>query len=647
MPLVADGLTERVVSVDVFDTLLHRTPVSERRRLSLVARRFVRIGNFPVPPAPDLVHHARTEAQRFAYRSLDVAGSGGEVRIETILTRQLALLGLPQRLLGTLLRAEIETEKVLLRPNRALCRRLLSLRAQGVRTIAISDTGLPGWAVEELIRAVTGAEPVERVYSSADMGLTKRRGDIFAAVAEREGVSVTSLCHVGDDMRADLEMPAQAGASAKHVPRSRTHILRRRSDGAWFTMWRPRRRRVSHSEAESTAEQFGRDVIGPVLAEYCLRLWSYLASVQPGQDAVALFCARGGLNLRVVFEAFLLRTALPLELPRRDFMVSRLVALRSALAVRADAAFDELLREFAGASLADVARALTQRDCAFGPEWAAPFRPDALWSLMQTTAPGADVYAALTTQNERFTAHLRDVIVNASRVVLCDTGLYGSTLRMLAAGYPDRAWECVLFARCNYKAFSASHFPHAVGLVVEQDGYTPLARRSAILRYWQLVEHILEPDLPSVTTFSLGPGGHVASNLEVDAWRERLGAAGAPLLHGALTYVEALPRGDWFERVLADAERGWTELRRAILFPTAMDVYRLTVGPRSIDLGRPDKVDTSRAKGRPPRSAYASVRDSHWREGSVSELCGAWQKPLLIALEVAQIARAVRRAAAR
>jgi hypothetical protein len=161
-----------LVSVDVFDTLLLRRPLSERRRMSLAAAVFAERPGLPRGLAAATVLHARLEAQRFAYRALDLGRNGGEVRIESILERQLALLGLPRTLLAALLRVEIDIEKAALRADRQLCEQLATLRARGRRTIAVSDTALPGWAVAELDplgeRARAGGAGLQQRRSGAD-----------------------------------------------------------------------------------------------------------------------------------------------------------------------------------------------------------------------------------------------------------------------------------------------------------------------------------------------------------------------------------------------------------------------------------------------------------------------------------------------
>ena len=55
---------------------------------------------------------------------------------------------------------------------------------------------------------------IAAVYSSADLGLTKHRGGVFAAVAER-------ILHIGDNYQVDVRMAQHAGWHAVHLPRHR------------------------------------------------------------------------------------------------------------------------------------------------------------------------------------------------------------------------------------------------------------------------------------------------------------------------------------------------------------------------------------------------------------------------------------------
>ena len=105
-------------------------------------------------------------------------------------------------------------------------------RRAGTRIIAISDTTLPSERVSELIQHFHGAELVDRVYSSADHGLTKRDGGLFVAVAQAENIPLNQLVHIGDDLLADVRIPSAKGIAVHHTPRGAYRRYLRSADGA-------------------------------------------------------------------------------------------------------------------------------------------------------------------------------------------------------------------------------------------------------------------------------------------------------------------------------------------------------------------------------------------------------------------------------
>ena len=362
------------------------------------------------------------------------------------------------------------------------------------------------------------------------------------------------------------------------------------------------------------AEDFGRAVLGPVFGEFALRLHLLLLGLETPQDTKLLFCARGGLRLRLIYEAFLEAAELTCPVAYGDLMVSRLIAARTALARGSAEAYEELGREFRGDTLGRVVRALTQRDLLAGEDGEAPFTPQALERLFtEEGALGRAVRAELAEQNRLFDQHLSASAGGARRVILCDTGLYGSTLRLLQAGRPERDWSCALFARSNYKGFSERHFPATVGLCVESSGYRPTEPRTAVLRYWHLIESSLEPDLPSVARFA-AVDGEARANLVTPGWEDKLAGQPGEPFSGVMAYLRTLPRRRAGEQIYADAPAAWRRLHDAIVWPGPKDRQTLSAGRRSSDFGREDTVAVIRAGG---ARRLREVQGSLWREGAV------------------------------
>lgn len=627
-----DGV--ELVSTDLFDTLLLRTLRSERARIVAGERSFARrLAEQGLPVKETWLVEARLEAQRLAYRALDMAGQDGEVALSEVIGRQVAILGLPAALCETRLAIEIAVEKESLRPNQRLAALLRRCRSEGRRVVAISDIGLSTSALEALVSHFHDDQLLDRIYSSADLGLTKRRGGLFNAVLAAEGIEAGKVLHIGDDRLADHVVPSALGLRTLHVPRPQLRRRLSRLHGGTSELGRAIRKRQILADASlldaSDPHVFGRKVLGPIVAEFCLAIWLYADEAGKRDDAALLFCARGGLGIRAAFERVAKSLKLPLAVARENLMISRLVAARAAVMARSRAALDELGREFCDSSFADVACALSGEDHELPPPWREPFAPARFFALLDSPT-GAAVAGAIDRQNELFRRHLVAASGGANRIILCDTGLYGSTQRLLAAGLPELNFETIQLARCNYKGFSEDHFPRVVGLAVERNRYSPFAVRSTVLRYWQLIESLFEPVIPSVSFFAQDGSGNVTCNAGNIAFGAVDLLAGNALLAGALAYIDGIGDGT---AIMVDAARAWPRLRQAVTRPVEADLEALAIGERSVDFGRTGTVGDGGVLPGGPLSRLASIRTQLWREGAIVRAFPRSRWPLLTAVE--------------
>lgn len=395
-----------------------------------------------------------------------------------------------------------------------------------------------------------------------------------------------------------------------------------------------------------TPEEFGRTVLGPVVAEFCQRLWAFASFLDRPEDTALLFCARGGLRLQLAYERFCARTGRPSPAVVRPLMVSRVAAVRPSLVRAMDGARDDLLPaasaalsfEFSQVTLGSAAVALAGvSPTSDRARFETPFAPSTFMRLLRDPA-GRGVAEALREQAALFERHLRDMLGGRAHAALVDTGLYGTTRQVLAEGVPDLWVSSPLVAR-SFRP--GSEHPAAFGLCVEATCYEPWRRRTVLLRYWQFVEWLFEPQLPSVRTFHMD-SGTVHSNLETPGWQRRVEPEPGTAFAGVMAYLDELSE-DGGEQLVADADRAWSELRRAIVWPHRQDAAVLAVGQRSHDFGL-EGTWTARPWQSPIRTLRGS---SMWREGEAA-LSGPYRWPLLAGIEVAHGTRAlVRLASAR
>ncbi|KYH44970.1 hypothetical protein [Branchiibius sp. NY16-3462-2] len=387
-------------------------------------------------------------------------------------------------------------------------------------------------------------------------------------------------------------------------------------------------------------EEFGRTVLGPIVADFCLRLWD-LQSLLPDPDRfAALFCARGGLRMNLCFQHFCAATKLTPAIAGSDFMVSRLVALRAALVeplesgVLGPAAAAALHYEFERGGLQPAVNAICGIDTP-SDETTSTTGTQILEALRSPAFRDA-AHAAITDQTALFQTHLQQVSGARRHIMLVDTGLYGTTGQLLAEAFPDVTFSTALMARSFRPLRGATAVP-SYGLLTESADYRVEFAHTALLRYWQYIEWLFEPELPSVRTFAPGPDGPV-SNLQRDGYRARIQPTAQTAFAGVVSYLDDLPT-DSATRLAQDVPAAWRRFQRALVLPDARAVDALMIGVRSHDFGR-DETWHLRAWNGP----LAALRGSSmWREGEITRSGTKLRIPLLLGVEAAYVARRVHR----
>lgn len=390
----------------------------------------------------------------------------------------------------------------------------------------------------------------------------------------------------------------------------------------------------------AASERFGFEVMGPIYAEFCLRLWSIETMVEEPEKTALLFCARGGLRMQLGYERFLAATGLPSRVSAAPLMVSRAVAIRGSLMRSIRDERSELLpfaatvigHEFSSQTVRGVGSALAGLDPgSLNVAWEIPCTPSGLAALLRHT-DGESIVAALDDQEALFSRHLRDAMNGQPRGILVDTGFYGTTRELIAEGHPEVDLGSVMLAR-SFRPGYPREGARSTGLLVEAESYNPFRRRTTLLRYWHFVEWLFEPELPTVRTFRQ-EDGDVRSNLEVADWEVWVNPSSGTAFNGVLRYLDQLP-GPPGMRVVRDAGEAWTQLHRAIIWPDRNAALALAVGRRTHGFGREGSWTA-----RPWRGPLAALRGSTmWREGEVAHSGTPLRLPMLFAIEAAYVLR--------
>jgi hypothetical protein len=377
--------------------------------------------------------------------------------------------------------------------------------------------------------------------------------------------------------------------------------------------------KTATSESHGQRWAFGYAVMGPILADMLRRLYAYWHASPSSQGSIVFFCARGGLVLRRLLELFARSVCLNLQVQCEDFMVSRLAAFRAAFQVDPLAVGPLIEMEFAGRTCAEAAHALADMAPEDDTRWGAPFSVARLIELTESTELGWRMRAVTDKQADLLRQYIDALRSNSRSVMLCDTGVFGSILRYLQVGVPAVDWHLTLLFRANYKHTSAPHFKSTVGVVSESNAYLPWRPATAALLYWQLIETMLEPAVPSVRYYREDSAGRVTSDLELPDWHDRLEPPAESILAGACSYLRELTP-ESIPLIYSRGQIAWSQLRRRIVFPTTQDVALLAVGQRNFDFGMDESAEfTSRLDkgGRSLCEKLSVARASMWPEGEI------------------------------
>lgn len=387
--------------------------------------------------------------------------------------------------------------------------------------------------------------------------------------------------------------------------------------------------------ADDLRRQFGKELLGPLFAEFARRLHLYFAATP--QPAVALYCARGGLRLHAIYARWLHRVGRTAALPEADFPISRLLAAKVSLLAASEETFACLMYEFRRQSVRQVAIAFlpeAQREAV--RRELCDRRFDAVagvagmrWLFFGDHNVAEQLRAHAEEQAGLFAGYMSPWCSPPNRILLVDSGLYGRTQRLLAAAMPQLEWHGAYFARSNYAREATPHFDRTIGLILEHDEFSHLIAESALLRDWHLIEAVLEANIPSVKFLLRRADGGIGSNLDATAWQSAVENDGNPYFVGVLDYLDSLGQED-FHRSRGQFRRTMTRLQRAILYPSQADLVLMEVGNRNRDFGLPGGNPVLRHQVLPTwRGVHRRIREALWLEGQVALELAPFGTPLL------------------
>lgn len=214
----------KVISVDVFDTLLFRNTAPEAQRFKQISKLQVDAlnaeGSFKIAPID--FYLLRRECARTAYYTRTPSYGAREANWNEIMGLMFSWAGIPPEPHWFSLCAEVEmtfeVENLFL--NKNLLKLLESASDQDKSTVCLSDMYLTSGQISQLIDRVAGRKLNLSVISSADHGYGKGCGELFQHLARQYQVPLSSIFHCGDNAFSDFEVPRSLGIKAHFTPRN-------------------------------------------------------------------------------------------------------------------------------------------------------------------------------------------------------------------------------------------------------------------------------------------------------------------------------------------------------------------------------------------------------------------------------------------
>jgi hypothetical protein len=314
--------TFRVLSLDVFDTLVWRTVPEPVDAFVLLGSHLREQGVLRDGISPELFARLRERAELRARGRVAAAGGVPEVRLDAI-HREMPghLYTVPAADVADL---EVDFEKTITFPDLEIVR--LAERAQsehGLRIVLVSDTYFSGAELRRILdREPFDALKIDDVFTSSQYGTGKGFG-LYRTVLEILGLPAGEVLHIGDNADADEERARAEGIrtvlfdkypGSLHTVLSGEGLLRRdhrqtqkatldpvRGD---FGLTALRAKAVSQVEGAGLPAstnpywRFGATVLGPVFTG--LAEWMHQRAEDEGVDTIYCLMREGEFLSRLV-----------------------------------------------------------------------------------------------------------------------------------------------------------------------------------------------------------------------------------------------------------------------------------------------------------------------------------------------------------
>lgn len=200
----------KVVSFDIFDTLLVRPCIEPTDLFKIVKKRMGFEGDFVT---------IRKLAEKYARKNKLFYHD--DVTIDEIYIEFVKLTNISIEAAEKIKKCELEVEYDYLSERHSIKSLYEDAFEAGKEIIILSDMYLPKEFIEKVLKKC-GYRGYKNLYVSCEENVAKGSGRLFEKVVkeyERNGIKPEEIVHLGDNTRADVEMPKRYGINSFHLPK--------------------------------------------------------------------------------------------------------------------------------------------------------------------------------------------------------------------------------------------------------------------------------------------------------------------------------------------------------------------------------------------------------------------------------------------
>lgn len=325
----------KVISFDIFDTLLERDIDPPDEVKQIVAKRIIRVlsDDYDINcTAAHVIALRNTIENDLRLKGLN-AGRDYECKFSDIakeLASRLAEedLALIAPLTARIIEHELEVETEVLFVKRDIAAVLAWLNSRGIRVIAVSDMYLDQTLLHSIFEKKGLSAHFDHIYVSSESGIGKHSGRLFEHVLRQENLQPAELLHIGDNHHSDYRSPARMGIHTIHFD-DKASIRRRQTLRAYRYLarknpyWRGRHllQMIRPAESQGFHYNYGYEILGPIYATFILGI---IEEIKKNGIRQIYFLAREGELFMKLFQLLCSNFFEPDQIPAAHYLyVSR------------------------------------------------------------------------------------------------------------------------------------------------------------------------------------------------------------------------------------------------------------------------------------------------------------------------------------